>query len=256
MSCPHDSQIRPQKRLLTTVFANGILEDFAQRWEVPFAPEFEMSLFRRLFAAELRLALKAHAGAKTAKELALRGRVRRLLGDPEAATDLRAALDLNPDLAQAHAWLGEAGLGEPGSLDSLDRAVEIDPKDGWARTYRGAGRLLEKDAKGAASDLAAAARLLPKEALPVLLLGLALSRLKKKAPADAALRRALKLEPSLKVRRKMQPIAAPRYLIGTTEIDRTLRRSSAPLTCCSPGSAWASAMNTVSPVSMADLISG
>lgn len=175
---------------------DAVLEDISERWGVPFAPEFEMTLFRRLFAAELRKELAALAHATSAHDLARRGRVRRLLGDPEAAVDLRAALDANPNLAQAHAWLGEAGLGEAGALDSLDRAVELAPKDGWARVYRGAGRLLVKDAKGAASDLADAVKLLPKEALPVFLLGVALSRLKRKAPADAALRKALKLEPT------------------------------------------------------------
>jgi len=179
-----------------SVLREGLLEDVARRWEVPFAPEFELTLYRRLFAAELRAELCNLSDAASAGELARRGRVRRILGDPAASGDFRAALDLNPALAQAHAWLGEAGLGSPGALDSLDRAVALAPKDGWARTYRGAGRLLAKDAQGAASDLAAASRLLPKEALPALLLGLALSRLKLKTPADAALRKALKLEPS------------------------------------------------------------
>lgn len=174
----------------------GVLEDLAVRWEVPFCPEFELTLYRRLFAAELRSELSALSGAVSAKDLARRGRVRRLLGDPAAATDLRAALDLNPRLAQAHAWLGEAGLGEPGALDSLDRAVELDAKNGWAWTYRGAGRLLVKDANAAASDLSFAARLMPKEALPQYLLGLALSHLKKKSQADTAFGQALTLEPS------------------------------------------------------------
>jgi tetratricopeptide (TPR) repeat protein len=179
-----------------SVKLDGVLEDLAVRWGVPFCPEFELGLHRRLFAAELRAELDALSGAASAKDLARRGRVRRLLGDPEAAADLRAALDLNPKLAKAHAWLGEAGLGEAGSLDSLDRAIELEPKDGWFRTYRGAGRLLADDPKNASADLSIAAKLLKNEALPQFLLGLALSRLKKKTPADAALRRALALEPS------------------------------------------------------------
>ncbi|MEQ1920302.1 MAG: tetratricopeptide repeat protein, partial [Elusimicrobiota bacterium] len=48
----------------------------------------------------------------------------------------------------------------------------------------------------AASDLSVAARLLPQEALPRFLLGLALSRLGAKGTADVAFRAALKLEPS------------------------------------------------------------
>jgi len=176
--------------------ADGRLEDFARRWGVPHVPEFEMSLYRRLFAAELRASLKRLARAKTAKDLALRGRVRRLLGDPDASADFRAALDLKPNYARAHAWLGEAGLGETGALESLDRAVALDPKAGWARVYRGAGRLLEKDYKGAALDLRAACKRLPREALPLLLEGLALSRLNRREAANRSFRAALKLEPS------------------------------------------------------------
>ncbi|HEX4046269.1 MAG TPA: hypothetical protein VH309_00455, partial [Elusimicrobiota bacterium] len=176
--------------------ADGRLEDFARRWRVPHVPEFEMWLYRRLFAAELRARLKGLARAKTAKDLALRGRVRRLLGDPYAAVDFRAALDIRPDYALAHAWLGEAGLGENGAIDSLDRAIELDPKDGWAYVYRGAGRLLVDDSTGAAKDLALARKLLPREALPFLLAGLALGKTKRREAANNSYLKALHLEPS------------------------------------------------------------
>ena len=183
-------------KILETLRSHGRLEDFARRWGVPHAPEFELVLFRKLFAAELRAALLSLAHAKSADELARRGRLRRLLGDPNASEDFRAALDLKPNFARCHAWLGEAGLGEKGALESLDHAVELDPKDGWARTYRGAGKLLAREFKGAAADLAAANRLLPREALPFLLAGMAYSKLKKREAADKAFRTALKLEPS------------------------------------------------------------
>lgn len=175
---------------------DAVLEDLSTRWGVPFCPEFEMGLHRRLFAAELRKELVSLEKATSAKALARRGRVRRLLGDPEASTDLRAALDLEPSLPVAHGWLGEAGLGMPGSLESLSVAVRLSPKNGWFLVYRAAGRLLAKDAVGAVSDLKAAVKLLPDEALPFFLLGLAFSNAKKKNEADAALRQALKLEPS------------------------------------------------------------
>ena len=80
--------------------ADGRLEDFARRWGVPHVPEFEMGLFRRLFGAELRAALASLAKAKTAEELSLRGRVRRLLGDPLAFEDFRRSLDLKPGAAR------------------------------------------------------------------------------------------------------------------------------------------------------------
>lgn len=176
--------------------ADGRLDDFALRWGMPHVPEFEMGLYRRLFAAELRTELKRLARAKTAKDLALRGRVRRLLGDPCASDDFRAALDIRPDYARAHAWLGEAGLGENGSLESLDRAIALDPNNGWALVYRGAGRLLLNDFTGAAKDLAQACKLLPREALPLFLEGLALGKAKRREAANNSFRKALHLEPS------------------------------------------------------------
>lgn len=183
-------------KALAALRPDGRLEDFALRWGVPHVPEFEMGLFRRLFAAELRAALAELARAKTAEELARRGRVRRLLGDPLAFEDFRRSLDLKPGAARVHAWLGEAGLGEPAALASLDRALELDPKDGWARTYRAAGRLLAGDAAGAAADAAAAMKRMPREALPCLLAGLAYARARRKPAADLAYRAALKREPS------------------------------------------------------------
>lgn len=183
-------------RALEALRPHGRLEDFARRWGVPHVPEFEMGLFRRLFAAELRAALASSSRAKTAEDLALRGRVRRLLGDPFAFEDFRRSLDLEPGVARVHAWLGEAGLGEKGALESLDRAVALDPKDGWARTYRGAGRLLEGDFAGAAKDLSAASKLLSHEALPNLLAGLAASKMDRRSAADGCFRKALRLEPS------------------------------------------------------------
>ena len=155
-----------------------------------------MTLYRRLFAFELRAQLARLEGATSARDTALRGRVRRLLGDPDASVDFRSALDKNPNLGQAHRWLGEAGLGNPGALESLGRAIELDPQDGWAYAYRGAGHLLAKNSKNAVADLQIAVKLLPREALSHFLLGLALSRAGKKSSADAALKMTMKLEPS------------------------------------------------------------
>jgi tetratricopeptide (TPR) repeat protein len=176
--------------------ADGLLEDFARRWGVPHVPEFEIGLYRRLFAAELRAGLARLAGARTPEDLAARGRIRRLLGDVGAADDFRAALDVDPEFAPAHRWLGEAGLGEKGSLESLDRAIALDSTDGWARAYRGAGRLLSGDFSGAADDLRLARRRLRREALPALLEGLALAKCGRLEAADRSFRAALRLEPS------------------------------------------------------------
>lgn len=183
-------------RRMAELTLDGRLEDLARRWVIPNCPEFELGLYRRLFAAELRAELARLAGAKTAERLARRGRVRRLLGDPGGEADLRAALDLEPANADALTWLGEAGLGSRDALAALDRAVAAEPKHGWARAYRGAGRLLARDGRGAAADLEAARKLLPKAALPALLLGRALAALGRKDAADRAYAAALALEPS------------------------------------------------------------
>jgi tetratricopeptide (TPR) repeat protein len=176
--------------------SNGLLEDFALRWGVPHVPEFEMGLHRRLFGAELRARLSAAGRPRTAAQYAERGRLRRLSGDALASQDFRAALDLDPNHARAHRWLGEAGLGGRGALSSLDRAISLDPSDGWAYAYRAAGRLLERDGAGAAEDAARAARLLPREALPFFLEGLALSKTRRRLAAHAAFQEALKRESS------------------------------------------------------------
>lgn len=184
------------QKTLEALRSHGRLEDFALRWGVPHVPEFELSLFRRLFAAELRGELAKLESVSSAGDLAARGRVRRLMGDAGAAEDFRKALDLDPNHALAHAWLGEAGLGEKGSLESLSRSIELDPKNAWALVYRGAGRLLLNDPTGAADDFNAACKLLPREALPFLLAGLALGKGKRRAAADLAFSKALALEPS------------------------------------------------------------
>ncbi|MBI3566036.1 MAG: tetratricopeptide repeat protein [Elusimicrobia bacterium] len=183
-------------KTLARLRPDGRLEDFALRWGVPHVPEFEMGLFRRLFGAELRSALAALAQPKTAERYALRGRVRRLLGDPLCSEDFRKSLDLKPGVARVHAWLGESGLGDKAALGALDTAVALDPKDGWARAYRAAGRLLAGDAKGAANDASEAMKRLPSEALPALLAGLAYAKTKRTAKADRAYRLALRNEAS------------------------------------------------------------
>ena len=177
-----------------TLSLDGRLEDLALRWGVPNCPEFELGLYGRLFAFELRERLARLSNAKTAEQLAERGRIKRLLGDPSCVNDYRASLDTDPKYGRAQTWLAESALGSPQALAALDRAVELSPKDVWALCYRGAGRLLAGDAAGAAADLERSAR--AKEALPALLLGAALARLGKKEQADRAYSRALALEPS------------------------------------------------------------
>jgi hypothetical protein len=61
---------------------------------------------------------------------------------------------------------------------------------------------------------------------------------------------------SRSVRRKIAPITVPRHRIGTTTIERTLRRLSVSWTLFSIGSVDASGMKTVSPDSKARFSSG
>lgn len=171
------------------------IEDLVERFAIPHCPEYDLEYFRTLWRPEIREALdaadKALSKKKDAKGLARRGRLRRVAGDQAGAlTDFQAALDLDPDLAEAHAGLGEADLSRPEAEESLTRAIAADPRLCWPRLYRGAARLLAGRPAEARADLEAFVGLAPDSALGFLLLGLAEERLKKSDRAAKAYERA------------------------------------------------------------------
>lgn len=89
--------------------------------------------------ASYERAESALAETNDASELAVRGRLRRLLGrTKEARSDLSCAARRAPRLACAHAWLWEIdGCGFAG----VGRAVALDPVDPAWRQWRGWARL-------------------------------------------------------------------------------------------------------------------
>ena len=99
------------------------------------------------------------ARAGSAKALAARGRVRRLLGDREAAgRDFEAALARDPDCLAARAYRGEMRLAaDPqGALADLARAAAGEPKRAEYRLWLGYAHALAGDSRRALECLDAA----------------------------------------------------------------------------------------------------
>jgi tetratricopeptide (TPR) repeat protein len=152
------------------------IEDLSERFGLPHVPEYELSYFRTLRRPELRAALdaaeKIPARRRDAAFHVRRARLRRAAGDQDGAlTDYHAALDRRPDLAEAHAGLGEADLTRPEAEKSLSHAIALDPGYSWSWLYRGAARLLAGRSAEARGDLERFAGLEPDSALGFLLLG-------------------------------------------------------------------------------------
>ncbi len=153
------------------------LESISASFGTPFIAEYELEFFRRLYHAELVEALERVSSeirrSTSSSSLAARGRIRRLLGDSGgAAQDLKAALDLDPRNAAAHAWLGELDLSRPDAETALSRALELDAGFLPAYLYRGASRFLHGEIEGAKSDLRRLIKRRPGTALGLMLLGL------------------------------------------------------------------------------------
>ena len=148
------------------------LEDVSARYGFPHLPEYDLGYFRKLYYPELRAALDALEGKPKTQTLAYRGRIRRIFGDVAGALgDLQAALDLDPDLALAHAWLGECADDPRAAFAGLDRAIALDPRCAQAFLYRGALLKRSGEKKKAEKDLRRFVELQPDSALGRLLLG-------------------------------------------------------------------------------------
>ncbi len=150
-----------------------------------------------------RARLERLAGAKSPAARAERGRLLRLLGEPErAAAELDAALERDPGLASAHAWRWELGAsrGARGAA-GIERAVRLEPGSGWWRMWRALARAdadaLESESRQALDDVRAAAERLPGNALPLAVDGLVRYKLGRLDEAAAVLDQALRLEPGL-----------------------------------------------------------
>jgi len=192
------------------------LESPAARLGWPFVPEHDLWFHRRLHAPRLRAALAAVGPAAErgdAGALAVRGRLRRLLGDDAgAAADLRAALDLRPGDARARCWLAELDLTHPEAVRAVDQALASRGAPPEARLYRAVAHLLRGDPRSALRDARAHAARRPRSALGALVEGEAHARLRRWGAAEAAFARAAELEPSCAGARLLQARAAARGL--------------------------------------------
>jgi tetratricopeptide (TPR) repeat protein len=177
------------------------LEDISARYKTPYILEYELSAFRTLYHRELKASLgilnRAISSREDAKALAYRGRIRRVIGDANgAARDLRRALDLAPDCAEALAWLGELDLAGPQAEANLSQAIAKAPELGWAYLYRGSARLLAGRLREASTDLSEARRRDPTSALAAMMSGLVHERFGRRRDAAQAFKTAAGRHPS------------------------------------------------------------
>lgn len=174
----------------------GVLENPTSALGWPFLAEHDLWFHRAFRAPQLRALLAEAEASGGAEALAARGRLRRLLGDDAgAARDLRAALDLAPDLALARAWLAELDLGGRDAEEGLTRALSARGAPAQALLYRAFSRLRRGDPPGALADARAYRRRDARSALAALLEGEALWRLKRRPAAERAFAEAARLEP-------------------------------------------------------------
>jgi len=88
--------------------------------------------------------------------LALGEILERVGSKEEGIAEFRAALNLQPDIAEVQLNLGEALLGEPGqhreALEHLQRAVALDPSYAWAHSNLATALDMNGDKEGAAEQ--------------------------------------------------------------------------------------------------------
>ncbi|UPT75777.1 MAG: tetratricopeptide repeat protein [Elusimicrobiota bacterium] len=181
--------------------SNALVEALGRHFFLGRSSSYVPGRHAVLHAAALRAAL-----AKT-KVRAERGRLLRLLGDPSARAELDAAARKEGSAA-AFAWRWEAddAAGRADAAD-LDRAIALEPKNGWWRLWRALARAGAGSREAALEEASAAAGLMPADALPHAARGIFLSLLKRHEEAVAALDAALALDPSLEWGWRLRGIA-------------------------------------------------
>ncbi|MBI5629707.1 MAG: tetratricopeptide repeat protein [Elusimicrobia bacterium] len=112
--------------------------------DIRFLREFflpEHGRYRRQVYEKALFLLSAEGDSPpSARALAARGRVRRILGDATGAlSDLDRAAALDPKLATAYAFRGElkASAGSAGFAEDFDKALELDPGAGPFHLWKG-----------------------------------------------------------------------------------------------------------------------
>jgi len=173
-----------------------ILESPTGRFDWPFLAEHDLWFHRAFRYGEVRALLAQAEKSDDAKSFAARGRLRRLLGDDSGALqDLHAALNLDPRLLIARAWLAEIDLDQEQSFDSLSSLIKSPNAPVQAHLYHAASALLHNDLKGVLKSTLRYLKSRPKSSLAWLLHGEALWRQSKRAASEKSFARACTLEP-------------------------------------------------------------
>ncbi len=173
-----------------------ILQSPTARLSWPFLAEHDLWFHRAFQSVNLRRLLSVAAQSDDAYTLAARGRLRRLLGDDSGAIkDLREALNLNPNLTIAKAWLAETGLHNVQSLAALNSLIRLKNPPPQVFLYHAVSALLHRAPQQCLRSIAVYSRINPNSALSFLIQGEALWRLHKHPASAKSFAKAAALEP-------------------------------------------------------------
>ncbi len=151
------------------------------------------------YLAEVAIEVKDKGQAKTVAELGIKTAERALALKPQEAEYHRILGTLCGQVIPANALLGMK-YGRC-ALDSINKAIELDPKSVAAYVSRGVGNYYLPPAFGGGAELAVkdfekALQLNPKSAEARMWLGIALRKLNRNADARQALAKAVELNPN------------------------------------------------------------
>lgn len=188
-----------------------LVDALGRRFFLGRASRFLPQRYAVLEGPKLRRALESLPDRPSAAGLARRGRLRRLLGETDAArADLDAALRLSRDLPEALAWRWELedalSPAAPAADAPLRRAAEAEPENGWHRLWLSLALLRGGRPADALASAGEAVRLLPREAAAAAVEGLCRYESRRFKEALPSLDRALALDPALEWARRLRAI--------------------------------------------------
>ncbi|MEQ1920017.1 MAG: hypothetical protein ABL955_12540, partial [Elusimicrobiota bacterium] len=173
-----------------------VLQSPTARFSWPFLAEHDLWFHRAFHSVELRRLLSVAAQSDDACTLAARGRLRRLLGDDAGAIrDLREALNLDPSLLIARAWLAETGLHNVQSLAALNSLIRLKNPPSQVHLYHSVACLIQGDVKKCLRSIAVYRSIRPQSALSFLIQGEALWRQHNRSSSEKSFAKAAALEP-------------------------------------------------------------
>lgn len=188
-----------------------LVDALGRRFFLGRASRFLPGRYAVLAGPSLRRALESLPSRPAAPDLARRGRLRRLLGETDAArADLGAALRLSPDLPEALAWRWELedslSPAAPAPDAPLRRAAEAEPENGWHPLWLSLALLRHGRPAEALAAARESGRLLAREAAAAAVEGLCRYEARRFKDAVPSLDRALTLDPALEWARRLRAI--------------------------------------------------